>query len=129
MFSIKSITAVLAVGLLSGTALAAPQGGDSGAPGQPGRGRARVLACENRNFVGPCQNFEFDEGSCFNLHDVGWHDKISSIRNTMYPRYRCTWYEHDKCNGASYDKWEDWDMTSHGGYMNDRVSSIRCRLV
>ncbi|KAH6855229.1 hypothetical protein B0I37DRAFT_411239 [Chaetomium sp. MPI-CAGE-AT-0009] len=125
MVSLKSLTAFLALGVLSAT----------GAPANMNLAESKALAgrqyaveveaCEHVNWEGACRKFNSVPGACFNVPD-DWDNLISSIENLSKDNFECVWWENPDCTGDSFDSQEDGDLGADGGKWNDRISSWCC---
>ncbi|KAM7194853.1 hypothetical protein V8F33_007051 [Rhypophila sp. PSN 637] len=125
MFSIKSIMAIAAFGMLSASAAPAANGEEASIVAR--QNTAYVFACQNIRWGTPCTTFALAPGACTNVPS-GWNDNISSIRNNDNGRFHCVWYEHGGCGGRSYSNPEDANLADGDGFFNDRISSIRCNF-
>ncbi|KAK0672291.1 hypothetical protein QBC41DRAFT_299778 [Cercophora samala] len=56
------------------------------------REHPRIYACQNEQWIEPCEEFTASVGECFNFA-TEWNDKVSSIKNQNKESFICYWYE------------------------------------
>ncbi|KAK4198785.1 hypothetical protein QBC40DRAFT_89820 [Triangularia verruculosa] len=119
MFKLKSLTAIVTLGVLSVSATQT-EGGHGG----HGDDRNGVYTCKDAYWKGLCTTFYGGQNECVNFSG-GWNDAISSIRNNGRD-WHCQWWEHAGCQGLVYQNQEDANLHDGNGLWGDRISSFRC---
>ncbi|KAL0939226.1 uncharacterized protein CTRU02_205836 [Colletotrichum truncatum] len=122
MVSAKSVLCALSIQVIAVTA--APLA--SANPETALIAQASVHMCEHIRWTGACRNQLVPLDSCRNV-PAAWNDRISSIRNDSRLDYKCTWYIHSNCRGASYSNQNDANLRDGNGRFNDSISSFSCK--
>ncbi|KXX81183.1 hypothetical protein MMYC01_201587 [Madurella mycetomatis] len=124
MIALKSLAAILALGVISATAAPADNVVETKLV-KARQNTVQVHVCEHIDWRGACRIFTSNAGACFNLPSE-WNDRISSIQNLQSSNFHCVWWQHGGCTGEQYDNQEDADLADGNGAWNDRISSWRC---
>ncbi|KAK3385303.1 hypothetical protein B0H63DRAFT_522642 [Podospora didyma] len=128
MVNFNVLATVLALGAISATGLPT----SSAAPAantieQRQFLPVRMLYCTDKDFKGNCETVSVPVGQCHNIREA-FNDKISSFDNkgSGNTPTHCIWYQHYGCTGIKYGRNKDSNLDSHGGAMNDFLSSFVC---
>ncbi|KAK0617516.1 hypothetical protein B0T14DRAFT_434773 [Immersiella caudata] len=118
MFSFHTLATLLAVAVLSVTALPATNL-------ESRQSNIQIQYCTDIELRGACNIPSVRLNQC---HDVpgDFKDRISSFKNLNKNQRKCTWYEHFGCTGNSYKKDEDLKLHDGNGKFNDYISSVIC---
>ncbi|PGH16995.1 hypothetical protein AJ79_01379 [Helicocarpus griseus UAMH5409] len=94
MVSIKALVALVAINIISVTAIPVPEAGssaDASSKTIAARAASSIYMCEHEEWNGQCTEDSVELGTCKNV-PRGWKDRITSIRNNRKDNSKCTWY-------------------------------------
>ncbi|KAK4148470.1 hypothetical protein C8A00DRAFT_38962 [Chaetomidium leptoderma] len=94
MLALKSLSAILAFGVLSATAAPASSAIIARQDG------AEIKVCSTPYYGGRCEILATPLAQCFDAPD-NWVDDIRSIQN-LDEQLQCTWYQYMDCSGDSF---------------------------
>jgi hypothetical protein len=118
MFTFRTVATLLAIGVLSATALPA-------AEFESRQSGIQITYCTDIELRGNCYTPTVHLNHC---HDVpgDFNDRISSFKNLDKGQGQCTWYEYGGCTGQKYKKDEDMKLHDGNGKFNDFITSVIC---